>query len=558
MTQTVRSSTASDSYFIRLRACILTSFVLLVAASLMHMPPWVAMVGGACPLIYYHFGYLAPRAKTGLSAAAIDSVYYFGFLVTVFALAVSAVSLAYAAGQGQSPPVNEVAFQFGLGLLATGYAVLARMHLASISTEVEEASPEAVLDRYVQRSRELVTNVELASQQFVTLATSLMSKSEEVTRASQATVQSSMLELARVFDEQMRSTLASAREGLAEVRGLVQDTSFVQEREELVRSVKETLECVLALNKALGDFTARSSEGARTSNEVTSASTALRDSLLTFHANLEKVSGPQGPLLTAANAVSEASDIVAKGSRTLGDAVSELGEVAGTVSGVGVTFKNIKSLTSKAHEQLEALADSSERLEGASHRIAKTAEASGSLAENLDKTAQTLPALQELVQGLRGELDGLKSTVAGVEAGVRQLPQPIAEVVQVRTDVFKSLEQLAHVLADANDEAVKLAGNATAHATALERAHKAGTDMAALEATKAKLEEVLQAAAEGIKQIHGTLSTSTETLRDAVGAATTALESDVRRSSEVSRLFSERMTNVAQIVIDRTREGRPT
>jgi hypothetical protein len=143
-----------------------------MSASVMRLPPWVAMLGGSAPLLYYHLAYLTPRAKKGLAQAAIDSVYYFGFLVTVAALAVSAVSLAVTDGKA---PLTEIAFQFGLGLLATGYSVFARLHLTSISTWVEEASPEAVLDRYVVRSRELVTNVELASEQFVSLANNLMS-----------------------------------------------------------------------------------------------------------------------------------------------------------------------------------------------------------------------------------------------------------------------------------------------------------------------------------------------------------------------------------------------
>src|SRR6185369_2077168 len=129
----------AGNFFSTLFICASTSFGLLVAATYLQLPPWAGMLGGGLPLAYYHLGYLLPRARKGLSHAAIDSVYYFGFLVTIAALGVSAVSLAVTGGKA---PLNNIAFQFGLGLLATGYAVLARMHLTSITTYVDEGSPE--------------------------------------------------------------------------------------------------------------------------------------------------------------------------------------------------------------------------------------------------------------------------------------------------------------------------------------------------------------------------------------------------------------------------------
>jgi hypothetical protein len=61
-----------------------------------------------------------------------------------------------------------------------------------------------------------------------------------------------------------------------------------------------------------------------------------------------------------------------------------------------------------------------------------------------------------------------------------------------------------------------------------------------------------------VLNFQGGLSDATVSLRDAIGASITALEVDVQRSSEVSRLFGERMTDIAQIIIDRTRENRPS
>src|SRR5437762_2216975 len=81
-----------DDHFRTLFICIVLSVGLLGAVTYvsasrdLKQPPWLAITFAIAPLAYYHLFYLARRARKGLSAAAIDSVYYFGFLVTVAAL----------------------------------------------------------------------------------------------------------------------------------------------------------------------------------------------------------------------------------------------------------------------------------------------------------------------------------------------------------------------------------------------------------------------------------------------------------------------------------------
>jgi chromosome segregation ATPase len=232
--------------------------------------------------------------------------------------------------------------------------------------------------------------------------------------------------------------------------------------------------------------------------------------------------------------------------------------MSGTVSGVGLTFKAIKTLTIKANEQLQGLVDSAERLEGASNGIAKTADASSTLAHNLERTADTLPALQEGLDKLRDQLGGLNVEVENLEAGIRDLPRPMWNVAKLGIDVSDALENAARVLAAANAESVSLVVNTAEHATALERANAAAADLTGLEEAKVKLESILNSMGNDVLNFQGGLSDATVSLRDAIGASITALEVDVQRSSEVSRLFGERMTDIAQIIIDRTRENRPS
>lgn len=512
------------------------------------------MVGGGLPLIYYHLLYLRPRARKGLSQTAIDSVYYFGFLITIAALGMSAVTLAWSSG---TEPLANIAFQFGLGLLATGYAVLARMHLTSISAFVEEASPEAVLDRYVQRSRELVTNVEIASTQFAELSTNLMAKSEQVAETARLTTEKAMLDVARAFDQELRSTLASARQGLAEIRGLVNETSFVQEREALGKSVRETLDCVLSLNKALSEFSSRSVEGARTSEQVSEASVALKETLNEFQQNLDRIGGDNGQLIISARALAVAQSTVVEGAHSLSAAVEQLGEVSGSVSGINLTFRHIKTLTTKANEQLEALVQTSERLDGAARNLERSAGTTDKLADSVERVVRSMPALAEGADTLDKGLGGLSLALSAIENDLRSFSRPTQEVVELSLQLKEALETVHRVLQSSKSEAAQMAHHSINHAAALERATTLAKQVENVQDAGASINAVLAKLNDTIEKVHTSVGSSASNLNAALSTATQSLEHDVKRSSDAARMFGERLTNVAQIIIDRTQGPRP-
>lgn len=545
----------ADSFFARFQACAILSFVLLAAATALALDPWIAMLGGGAPLVYYHLGYLAPRAKYGLSQTAIDSVYYFGFLVTITALGVSAVSLAVNDGK---MPMNEIAFQFGLGLMATGYAVLARMHLTSISTLVEEASPEAVLDRYIQRSRELVTNVEFASEQFVQLSSNLMVKSQEVAEKARQTTENSMLQVARMFDEELRGTLASARQGLTEIRGLVNETSFVQEREALIRGVKLTLDAVTALNKSLEEFALRAGEGAQTSQTTEVTSRALNDTLTMFLANLGKIAAADGPLLETAKSIAHAQAAIGEGTAVMTQIVDRLSDMAENVSGLGVTFKNIRTVSSKANEQMDSLVSSAERLGEATQHIERSATATAALATGLDQAAAALPTLGQHAEALDVRFVGLAKSVGDLQMHLVSVPGPVDEVLKRSVELTGTLGAVAQVLVSISAEAKALAEHTSRHAEALQQAGRTADEIRELQFATDSVKKLIGELGETVGQLNEAVASSSGPLKAAVDAATSSLEADVRRSTETARVFGERLTQVAQIIIDRTRAGSQT
>lgn len=95
------------------------------------------LAGGLLPLVIYH---VILAREENLSSSSVDGIYYFGFLVTVITLVATAISLGFSP---TIPSLRWVLLQFGLGLVATGYALFARLHLltkASQALSVIEAT----------------------------------------------------------------------------------------------------------------------------------------------------------------------------------------------------------------------------------------------------------------------------------------------------------------------------------------------------------------------------------------------------------------------------------
>ena len=276
-----------DNHFNYLITCIAISIASLFAFTYFSPSPLLAMAAGVAPLIFYHVAYLAPKARNGLSQAAIDCVYYFGFLITVSALAISAISIAL----NKSGNLSLVIHQFGIGLFATGYAVIARMHLSSMATSLDEVSQETLMKSYIQKSLEMVNHIDLATSSLSAFSSTIMQRTEQVTNEALTISQKSMVDVAKVFEEEMKTSLASTREGLSEIIGLVRATSFTAERDELRNGIKSSIENTYLLNKALEELALKVKAGSQSATESNGAFGNLNNSLIQLSNTIKANSG---------------------------------------------------------------------------------------------------------------------------------------------------------------------------------------------------------------------------------------------------------------------------
>jgi chromosome segregation ATPase len=240
----------------------------------------------------------------------------------------------------------------------------------------------------------------------------------------------------------------------------------------------------------------------------------------------------------------------------MGEVVQELGEMAGTVSGIGPTFKSIKTLTQKAHEQLDALASSTERLGQATGHLERTANLTQGLADGVERAAKALPSLGEQAQALEAQLSNLSKTAGAVEQQLDGMPRPTEEAVQLSGELREALASVARVVAGVASEAKELASHSAQHTHNVQQTQRMVQEAATLQATVDAIQNALQSLSGTVMSLNKDLQSSTAGLKGALDTVHSTLETQVKRSGDVAQLFGERMTSVAQIIIDRTREAR--
>ena len=140
------------------------------------MPPWLVFVSGMLPLVLYHVRlHAASATPAGLQQSTVDTVYYFGFIVTLATLAASVVLIAIYPERLRTDPtaIQRVGLSFGLGLVATGYSLFARIHLMMRSSPIEDESLADQLSRVEQEVSRTVQFVRRTALDFESLSTTV-------------------------------------------------------------------------------------------------------------------------------------------------------------------------------------------------------------------------------------------------------------------------------------------------------------------------------------------------------------------------------------------------
>ena len=271
-------------YFRTLVPCAVVSLSLLISAAVLtSLKPefvgrqWAFAVLAILPMLFYHFVLYRTAKRTSLDVPAIDSVYYYGFLLTVAALALSAVQVGLHVNSGLD--LRPVLNNFAVGLSATGYAVIARMHLTSASTFGGMGGPEEVMDRYLKRSLELVENVDLAARQLADLSKAIMARTADVADSARSATQKVVLDVGQAFDSEMKAALADTRQSLTGIRQMTSDPDFAAERAALSSNVRATRNAVGRLTESLTELVEKTKENTQATSSAVAATTSIAGSV---------------------------------------------------------------------------------------------------------------------------------------------------------------------------------------------------------------------------------------------------------------------------------------
>jgi hypothetical protein len=398
-----------------LTRCMIASALALCAGLLLPIPHLVAFAAALAPLVYYHLGFLRPRASAGLSQPAIDSVYYYGFLITVGALGATALDLSL---HGVGDDFTGVAFQFGLGLLATGYAVWARVHLVSIAKHMDEEQLRDLMARQIEKSQALLTSIELSIASFSSFAETLLSRTAEFQSRVEDQTRASIERATGEFEKGIGALTKQAEVALQDLRGIVNDVTFGAEREELRNGVVSMVGTVTDLTKSLSELSRSAAAGGASAETFAAGLAAVKSGAAGTADQLEKLSTDEG--------------LVAKFGAALIAGNSSLSELT-VISGQSATaLKQVEASAAPMQGELKGL-------EKALARTTEASQAATAVLGTLQKLGGDAGSVTKDLSDLKKSVTSLKSTIEDLNAGLIDSAGRLKDALADTSEVLENL-----------------------------------------------------------------------------------------------------------------------
>lgn len=420
--------------------CMALSLLIIVGAAWFLAENAFAMLLAFLPMIYYHINHLRPSAGKGLTQQTIDTVYYYGFLVTLGALAASVITVSFS---GKTDNLQRVGLQFGLGLLATGYAVFARMHLMALNAPTVDSDPDAIMGAVVQKSRELVVNVEMATRQFdeyLRVQRQAIATAEE---DALRRIEENATRAAKNLESLLAHVFADAIDNLKQIKAILTETNFSAEKDRLkgnIVAVARGLELLAeSMNTWIKDFEA----GAKSSREVNAQLAELNQRLESMNSLAGKLAGANGTLINYSESIAVASAALSRHTQTLLPTVEHLAEAANSLDEVLPTFKLLRTNAKKNAELLDALVESSTKLIVIADRFGGSAEVASDLQNSINGLTVSLPALTAQSNALTAGFGSAAKFASSLAESIETATAAIGSISNLRSETAATVDQLA-------------------------------------------------------------------------------------------------------------------
>jgi methyl-accepting chemotaxis protein len=331
---------------------------------------WIIPVVCCLPLFLYCFFLWNKLSKQiALSQDAIDSVYYFGFLITIEILAICIFKVTQIS---DGLDIKAVALQFGAGLLATGIALFGRMVLLAAAGKLDILEPNDNMDEF----------------------------SVSVMRASDAVKQATAEARVAVKDmkERLGETIDSFIEETSDTLGVLQEDmkdlgKASKSATELLEELRPPLEVLADGAGAAGD---RIKETGTSSKELTAALATVAETL----SKLENID-------QTIEKVRETLDIIGSQPETLDKFIESLNETIYEMGALKDTILSMKVQAQDLPGQLEGLNAASEK---AAKGLSEVDDWTGKLSESMETAIENLDQLGQL----KSELQEVESSIASI------------------------------------------------------------------------------------------------------------------------------------------------
>lgn len=405
----------TSDYSTVLTRCMAVSALGLATGVIFPLPAVLPFLFGMIPLVWYHLGYLQRFAGEGISQPAVDSVYYYGFLVTIGALGATAIELSI---KGLNGDLTKIAFQFGLGLLATGYAVWARMHLTASSRLLDEANLEEAMNKYVARSRELVASVELATSSFESFARSLTDSSAAFASKVEGETKAAIDATTKQFRDGVSSMTKESELALQDLRGLINDSAFGAEREELRRGITGLVKTVSSLTVGMADLNASSVSGAQSVGQFATQLSQVNTHASGAVTNLTELGSSNGIVAKFCDAVRQGTNTIVEFELAAGVASASTTTLSDKTSTASDAMSSLSSSLKKGTTSITNIATGAERFQELSEHLNIASSRLISAADNSVAAGAAFADIRTRLDDLQSTLNDLNDTLVNSATGL--------------------------------------------------------------------------------------------------------------------------------------------
>jgi chromosome segregation ATPase len=378
---------------------------------------WYAL--GIVPIIIYHARLHIQQTKTALPQAAIDTVYYLGFLITIATLGCTVVSIGIGKQALKLESLSNLAAIFGLGLFATGYALFARIMLMMQSERIDSESLDDKVERYAIEAERALAMMQRSAIEFESFSQQLRTSNE---RASQEALASSQ-NVIRVLTEQAKTNIGSAldvtRETLTDFSAQLEHLTPTVEIENLSQTVRN----LGARLRALDAVVQKASTSAETFNstclELSNATTSLYAPLSNLRVQLNDV-----------------SDI----GNVLNESVGRVNLLNREVAGLEAHFHTLGATLTDSHSAIYAAQGS------LTQSLQIQADLSRGVSEALDRTTTVTQTELETRQILNSQYQALAAKVSQFASSVGQQESQLKDQVDNLGSHISGINQALNTL----------------------------------------------------------------------------------------------------------------